>query len=290
MLRKGRHSLEADTNKENQQVDLTSTILRPLKPDKSFYASIASSPLQLSPYAKEIEVLWRRQESLLDCSNPLHLHQVSPSSRAKLVNWMMEVLDLFECSKAAFFLSVRVMDCFFRQTGKCVLEQELHLLGVVCMFVASKFEDVNPLTMKVVYERIGHKKFTKGEIKRGEREVLSALDFRVSLPTVYLFLEKYLTEVGLESEEGQRAQALAQLAMLSWQLAVLPPSKLAKAVQTVTRASLRLPVQLPRHGPDALAFQELASFLENYRYNYEECRAVAYQYPNFDLGSFLRLL
>lgn len=289
MLRKTRRSLEADTDKENRQIDLTSTILRPLQPDKSFFPALSSPHIQLSPYAAEIEGLWRSQESLLDCSNPLHLHEVPASSRAKLVNWMMEVMDLFECSRAAFFLAVRVLDCFFRQTGKCVLEQDLHLLGVVCMFVASKFEDVNPLSMKVVHERIGHRKFTKGEIKRGEREVLTALEFHVSLTTVYLFLEKYLLEVGLESEEGQRAQAVSQLAMLSWQLAVLPPSKLAKAVQTATRASLHLPVLLPRHGPDALAFQELASFLENYRYNYEECRAVAYQYPDIDFGSFLRL-
>lgn len=286
MLRKERHSLENCPDKENIPIDLTSTVLRPAQPD--FCYSHGASSVGVSPYAEDIETVWRRQESLLDCSNPLQSHQISSSSRAKLVNWMMEVMDLFECNRPAFFLSIRLLDRYLRVTERCVQDSDLHLLGIVCMFVASKFEDVRPITMKIAYERIGHRKFTRREIKRGEGELLFALEFHVSLPTVYLFLEKYLVEVGWDSEEGHRAQALALLAMLSWQLAVLPPSKLSKAIQTVTRMSLNIPVVRPKQGPDALAFQELATFLENYRYNYEECRAVAYQYPGLDLGSLFR--
>lgn len=33
---------------------------------------------------------------------------------------------------------------------------ELHLIGVTCMFIASKYEDVYPLLMKTVYNKIGH--------------------------------------------------------------------------------------------------------------------------------------
>jgi hypothetical protein len=42
-----------------------------------------------------------------------------------------------------------------------------------------------------------------------------------------------------------------------------------------------------------LAFQEFSAFLENFWYNYEECRAVAEKYPGlgvgFGAGSLVRM-
>jgi hypothetical protein len=43
------------------------------------------------------------------------------------------------------------------------------------MFVASKFEDIHPLKMKTVHEKIAHKKLTVDEIKGIEMKVMSTL-------------------------------------------------------------------------------------------------------------------
>ncbi len=41
----------------------------------------------------------------------------------------------------------------------------MHILGVTAMFIASKFEDVHPLKMKMVHEKIAHKKLSIEKIK-----------------------------------------------------------------------------------------------------------------------------
>lgn len=43
---------------------------------------------------------------------------------------------------------------------------DLHLIGVTSMFIASKYEDIYPLKMKMVFEKIAHKKLSIDKIKQ----------------------------------------------------------------------------------------------------------------------------
>jgi hypothetical protein len=66
---------------------------------------------------------------------------------------MIEVLTNFKCDDQTFFLSVSLMDRYFKGCAG-----DLHITGVTCMFVASKFEDIYSLKMKTVFEKIAHQK------------------------------------------------------------------------------------------------------------------------------------
>lgn len=59
------------------------------------------------------------------------------------------------------------------------------------MFMASKYEDIFPLLMKTVYNKIGHKKITVDSIRERELEILRAITFNLGAPTPLEFLEKY---------------------------------------------------------------------------------------------------
>lgn len=76
-----------------------------------------------------------------------------------MVDWMLEVLTTFKNSDQTFFLAVGLMDRFYKQTEKTQASSDLHLTGVVSMFVASKYEDIVPLMMRTVINKIGHNKF-----------------------------------------------------------------------------------------------------------------------------------
>ena len=41
----------------------------------------------------------------------------------------------------------------------------MHLMGVTSMYVASKYEDIQPLKIKMVYEKIAHKKLSMDSIR-----------------------------------------------------------------------------------------------------------------------------
>jgi len=76
----------------------------------------------------------------------------------------------------------------------------LHVSGVAAMFLASKYEDIYPLKMRDVYEKIGHKRLTQQKIKSMELELLKVIDYKVQAPTTLEFLKTYLKSViGLDS-------------------------------------------------------------------------------------------
>ena len=87
------------------------------------------------------------------------------------------------------------MDRFFKNTEKCKEVSDLHLTGVTSMFVASKFEDIYPLRMKTVHEKIAHKKLDIEKIKSVELDIMKAISYKIHAPTVLDFLKVYLLEV-----------------------------------------------------------------------------------------------
>ncbi len=131
--------------------------------------------------------------------NYLSSHKITGVYRAKMVDWMVEVLTAFKCSEQTFFLAVNLMDRYFdvlSKEGRVLELQELHVTGVVCMFMASKYEDVYPLLMKTVFNKIGHTKIPVEVIRNKELEILRVLGFKVgACPSSYEFQQKYLDEV-----------------------------------------------------------------------------------------------
>eukprot|EP00340_Litonotus_pictus_P013021 CAMPEP_0170538124 /NCGR_PEP_ID=MMETSP0209-20121228/103125_1 /TAXON_ID=665100 ORGANISM="Litonotus pictus, Strain P1" /NCGR_SAMPLE_ID=MMETSP0209 /ASSEMBLY_ACC=CAM_ASM_000301 /LENGTH=304 /DNA_ID=CAMNT_0010839757 /DNA_START=937 /DNA_END=1848 /DNA_ORIENTATION=+ len=105
--------------------------------------------------------------------------------RAKMVDWMIEVLHNYKTNENTFFLAVELLDAYLTSNcTKLVLPSDLHLLGCTCMFLASKIVDIRPLKLRTVYEKIAHEKLPLSEIKNQETEILRALKFNVNIPTV----------------------------------------------------------------------------------------------------------
>ena len=77
---------------------------------------------------------------------------------------------------------------------------ELHLIGVTTIFIACKFEEIYPLRLQTVHERIAHKKLAAEQIKSKELEILEALDFNVTGPTVYDYLILLLHLINIKSQ------------------------------------------------------------------------------------------
>ncbi len=63
------------------------------------------------------------------------------------------------------------------------------------MFIASKYEDVQPLKMKMVYEKIAHKKLPIEKIKAMELEILKTIHYKIPAPSILDFLKVYLKDV-----------------------------------------------------------------------------------------------
>jgi cyclin A len=49
---------------------------------------------------------------------------------------------------------------------------DLHVTGIVSMFLASKYEDVIPILMRTLINKIGHNKFSQELIEEKEISIL----------------------------------------------------------------------------------------------------------------------
>lgn len=52
------------------------------------------------------------------------------------------------------------MDRYFKDTEQELKSCDLHLTGLTAMYIASKYEEVIPLLMKTILNKIGHEKFS----------------------------------------------------------------------------------------------------------------------------------
>ena len=112
-----------------------------------------------------------------------------------MVDWMIEVLTNFKCDDQTFFLAVSLLDRFFKLKQDTREISDLHIIGVTSMFIASKYEDIYPLKMKMVYEKIAHKKLPIEKIKSLEMDILKTIKYRIPAPTSLDFLKYYLKQV-----------------------------------------------------------------------------------------------
>ncbi len=125
----------------------------------------------------------------------LERHYIPADYRARMVNWMIDVMATFHQSRRAFFLAVMIMDNYYSRTEKVCGEEDLHLTGVTCIYMASKLEEVYTLRLKTVYSRIGHKILPKSAIIAKEREILQTLQYFVTFSTAANFIDFYIAVV-----------------------------------------------------------------------------------------------
>jgi cyclin A len=64
-----------------------------------------------------------------------------------LVDWLVEVVDEFQLGQETLFLAVTLLDRFM--SVKPVLCCQLQLLGITCLWVAAKYEEVLPPSLQV---------------------------------------------------------------------------------------------------------------------------------------------
>ena len=119
-------------------------------------------------------------------------HKIASIVRTKMVDWMVEVLSIFNCTDETFFLSVNIMDIFFLKTKKVLYNEDIHLIGITSMFISSKFQEIYPLSLKNCINRIGHDLFSEDEVKKMECQILEEIGLEILVSTsVYDFLKTY---------------------------------------------------------------------------------------------------
>lgn len=95
----------------------------------------------------------------------LSRHKIDREMRVKMVDWTIEVLSSFNCEPNTFFISIDLLDSFLSETKRQFHSRDIHLIGVTCMLIASKLEEILPFKISTVVEKMTHNKISASQIQ-----------------------------------------------------------------------------------------------------------------------------
>lgn len=96
------------------------------------------------------EEIWQnmiyKEEATLKMRNSKLFHIKSnylPRMRAILLDWIMEVCEVYHLRRVTYYLSVDYIDRYLT-IKPTVPKTQLQLLGISCLFIAAKLEEIYP--------------------------------------------------------------------------------------------------------------------------------------------------
>jgi Cyclin, N-terminal domain/Cyclin, C-terminal domain len=114
---------------------------------------------------------------------------LSPTMRAILVDWLVEVHMKFRLVPEVLYLSVNIIDRYLQTVE--VQRSKLQLVGVTALLIASKYEEIYPPEVRdCVY--ITNRAYTRQEVIDMEANILKVINFKLSSPTAHPFLLRFL--------------------------------------------------------------------------------------------------
>lgn len=164
---------------------------------------------------------------------------ITTRMRMILIDWMIEVHSKYEMRLETLYLTVNLIDRYLSKVQ--IKRTRLQLVGVVAMFIASKFEEINPPELhQWVY--ICDRAYTNEDILITECKMLTSLSFQVSVPTAAHFFEFLEKANDCDGIHRSLAQYLLELGLLDSRMLQYSPSH-------VVAAALLLSNELLQHSP-----------------------------------------
>lgn len=155
--------------------------------------------------------------------------------RGILTDWLIQVHSRFRLLPETLFLCVNIIDRFL--SARVVSLVKLQLVGITCMFIASKVEEIiSPSAANFLY--CADSSYSETEILQAERYVLKTLDWNLSYPNPIHFLRRISKADQYNVQTRTIAKYLIEIQCLEWRLISAPPSVLAAASVWLARLIL----------------------------------------------------
>lgn len=195
-------------------------------------------PLAVMEYVEELYAHLRQQECDTQITSTSLEHQphINERMRAILVDWLVEVHLRFRLVPDTLYLTVYLIDKYLESTT--VTRQSLQLVGVTALLMAAKYEEIYPPEIQdLVY--MTDKAYTKEQILEMEQTMLNALEFKLTVPTIYCFLLRYLKAAHADRRIVQLSCFVAERMLQEHSMLKYLPSVVACSAIYLARKNLK---------------------------------------------------
>ena len=155
--------------------------------------------------------------------------------RGILTDWLIQVHMRFRLLPETLFLAVNIIDRFL--SARVVSLAKLQLVGVTCMFMAAKFEEIMAPSISN-FLMCADSSYTESQILQAERYVLRTLDWNMSYPNPVHYLRRISKADDYNIKVRTLAKYLLEIGVVEWRLIAAPPSLLAAASIWLARLAL----------------------------------------------------
>ncbi|MCL7041138.1 hypothetical protein MKW94_021938 [Papaver nudicaule] len=222
----------------------------------------SSDPQMCAPYASDIyNYLHSMEIESKRRPMPDYIEKVqrdiTATMRGVLVDWLVEVAEEYKLVPDTLYMTVSYIDRYL--SSNALNRQKLQLLGVSCMLIASKYEEISPPHVED-FCFITDNTYNKEEVVKMETDILKVLDFEIGCPTTKSFLRRFTrsTQENCKSPNLQMeflGYYLAELSLLDYSCVQFLPSMIAASVIFLTRFTIQ-----PKLHPWNLILQQCSGY------------------------------
>jgi G2/mitotic-specific cyclin 2 len=151
--------------------------------------------------------------------------EITWAMRQTLVDWLLQVHLRYHMLPETLWISVNIVDRFLSQ--RTVSLVKLQLVGVIAMFIASKYEEIlAPSVEEFVF--MTENGYSKEEILKGEWIVLQTLEFNIShYCSPYSWMRKISHADDYDIQTRTLSKFLAEVSLLDHMFLRVKPSMIA---------------------------------------------------------------
>lgn len=202
------------------------------------------NPQMVSEYASEIYANMKKTEKEFlvspDYLTKVQLPtEVKDTSRAFLVEWIIDVHRKFRLLPETLYVTVFLIDRYL--STKQIKKSQLHILGVTSLLISTKYEEIYPPNLDDLLG-VSENKFTREEVLKMEMDMLVTLQFDITVPSAYRFLERFRKLSSVVANDDRVfffAQYLQEIALLDASLLKYSPSEIAASALILSTRCIR---------------------------------------------------
>jgi len=159
-------------------------------PHSAAFRGDTEDPQQAHEYAADMfGVFFQEEATKMPEPNYLAAQpDINAKMRGILVDWLVEVHSKYKMHNETLYLTVNIIDRYL--SLRTIKRRHLQLLGVVALFIASKYEEIDP-PKAAALAHITDNAYTKAEILRLECNVVAALNFEIVAVTPAHFVDRF---------------------------------------------------------------------------------------------------
>ncbi|KAM3876879.1 G1/S-specific cyclin-E1 [Diretmus argenteus] len=188
---------------EGQPVTLISRGFSHYTFNNIFVTPVRSSPLPALCWASK-DVVWNnmlaKDKSYTKDVHVMEKHPyLQPKMRAILLDWLMEVSEVYKLHRETYHLAQDYFDRFMA-TQSNVFKSTLQLIGITCLFIAAKVEEMYPPKVHQ-FAYVTDEACTEDEILNMEIIIMKELKWSLSPQTPISWLNVYMQVAYLKETE-----------------------------------------------------------------------------------------